>query len=159
MPNATGGKPATEMTRHEQVAAHNRHWAYADQVFEMFTRGESFRAMQRATGVPLATLHLMVKRLSAEYVDDRYGDRTAVVGRELAILDSLTRKNLKAAQNGVKAAAEIVLQASRDRRKLLGLDAATALEVSLKTPTDVEIERLVAMLADLDDTADPYATG
>lgn len=147
------------MTPFERHASHNRHWAYADQVFEMFTRGESFRAMSRATGVPLATLHLMVQRLAGEYVKDRYGDRTAVVGRELAILDSLTRKNLKAAQNGVKAAAEIVLQASRDRRRLLGLDAATAFEVTVKTPTDVEIERLVGMLGDLDADFDPYATG
>lgn len=141
-----------DLTHTQRMEARNRNWMYADQVFEMFTRGESFRSISRATEIPLSTVHKMVRQLSAEYVDTRYGDRNAVIGRELAILDSLTRKNLKAAQNGSRAAAEIVLQSSRDRRKLLGIDAALQAEVTFKTPLDVEIERLVALFADTADT-------
>lgn len=139
----------SDLTHAERLEAHNRNWLYADQVFDMFTRGESFRAMSRATGIALSTLHKMVKQIGAEYVTDRYGDRNAVVGRELAILDALTRGNLKAAQNGNHAAATIVLQASRERRRLLGLDAALKSEVTIRTPQDVEIERLVSMLAEV----------
>lgn len=137
-----------ELTPAQRAQAHNRNWLYADQVFEMFTRGESFRSISRATDIPLSTVHKMVKQISAEYVDTRYGDRNAVIGRELAILDTLTRKNLKAAQNGNRAAAEIVLQSSRERRKLLGIDAALTLDVTVKTPLDVEIERMVTLLAE-----------
>jgi hypothetical protein len=140
----------SELTHAQRMQARNRNWMFADQVFDMYTRGESFRTISAATGIGLSTLHLMVKQICAEYVNTRYGDRNAVIGRELAILDTLTRKNLKAAQNGSKAAADIVLQASRDRRKLLGLDAATALELTVKTPTDHEIERLLAQLGDLE---------
>lgn len=141
------GTPGSEMTHRERMEMRNRHWLYAEQVFEMFTRGESFRAISRATDIPLVSVHKMVKQLGAEYVGTRYGDRNAVIGRELAILDSLTRKNLRKAQDGDKDAAQIVLQSSRERRRLLGLDAALALDVTVKTPQDVEIERLVAMLS------------
>lgn len=140
----------TELTHAQRLEARNRNWMYADQVFDMFTRGESFRTISRATEIPLSTVHKMVRQLSAGYVKDRYGDRDAVVGRELALLDSLTRGNLKAAQNGDHAAARIVLDSSRERRRLLGLDAAARSEVTVKTPQDVEIERLVSLLADHD---------
>ena len=142
---ATNG---TEMTPAERVEARNRHWAYADEVLGMFTRGESYRTISRATGIPRSTVHHMVKRLTAQYVDDRYGDAKTALGRELAILDSLTRKNLKAAQDGNATAAKIVLEASRDRRRLLGLDAAVKSEITVKTPLDVDIERLVATLTE-----------
>lgn len=141
------GTPGSEMTHVERMEMRNRHWLYAEQVFEMFTRGESFRAIATATEIPLVSVHKMVKQLGAEYVDQRYGDRNAVIGRELAILDSLTRKNLRKAQDGDKDAAQIVLQSSRERRRLLGLDAAVSLDVIVKTPLDVEIERMSALLS------------
>lgn len=142
-----------------RAEARERNWAQADLVFEMHLRGETFREMHKATGIPTSSLHKMVRQLSAEYVNQRYGDRNAVIGRELAILDALTQKNLKPAQNGEKAAADIVLAASRDRRRLLGLDAATAVELTVKTPTDHEIERLLSQLGTLETPASPAPAG
>lgn len=147
--------PGTQLTRAEQLEARNRHWAYADQVLEMFTRGESYRAISRATEIPLSTLHLMVKQLAGQYVDERYGDAKTALGRELALLDALTRKNLKAALDGNANAAKIVLEASRDRRRLLGLDAALKVDATVRTPTDVEIERLIQALIENDETEVP----
>lgn len=140
------GKPGWQMTPVERTESRNRHEAYADQILDMHLRGESFRAIERATGVPKSTAEHMCKRLAAEYVKDRYGDRTAVLGRELAILDSLTRKNLPRAQNGDKASADIVLNAHIRRSKLLGLDAAVRAEITVKTAQDIEIERLVSLM-------------
>ena len=130
----------------EKQARHERHWAYADQIMEMFTRGESYRKMSAATGVPVSTCHKIVHAAAGEYVTDRYGDRTTVLGRELAILDSLTRTNLRAAQNGDKDAASIVLQSRQRAHRLLGLDAAVRAEVTVKTAQDIEIERLVSLM-------------
>lgn len=140
------GKPGSEMTVQERAELHNRHEAYADQVMEMFTRGESFGQISKATGVPKTTVQHMVKRMSTNYVRDRYGDHTAVLGRELQILDMLTRKNLAAASKGDKAAADIVMNAHIRRSKLLGLDAAVKAEITVRTAQDIEIERLMSLM-------------
>lgn len=140
------GKPGSELTRAEKMERHNRHEQYAEVVLEMHLRGESFRAIEAATGVPRSTAQHMCARLSANYVKNHYNDRTAVLGRELAILDSLTRKNLPRAQNGDKAAADIVLNSHIRRSKLLGLDAAVRAEITVKTAQDIEIERLVSLM-------------
>lgn len=139
-------KPGSEMTPAERWELHNRHEAYADQVMEMFTRGESFGAISKATGVPKTTVQAMVKRMSTNYVRDRYGDHTAVLGRELQILDMLTKKNLAAASKGDKAAADIVMNAHIRRSKLLGLDAAVKAEITVRTAQDIEIERLMSLM-------------
>lgn len=142
----TESKPGHELTRAERMERHNRHEAYAEQVAEMFTRGESFGAISRATGIPKTTVQHMCKRLAAEYVRERYGDHTAVLGRELNILDQLTRTNLARAKEGDKASADIVLNSHIRRSRLLGLDAAVKAELTLKTTTDIEIERLISMM-------------
>jgi hypothetical protein len=134
------------MTPAERAESRNRHEAYSEQVLDMFARGETFRAIERATGVPRSTAQHMVGRLSAEYVEQHYGDRTTVLGRELHILDSLTRKNLKRAQEGDESAARIVLASHVRRSKLLGLDAAVRAEITVKTAQDIEIERLVGLM-------------
>lgn len=139
------GKALTRAERMERQAA-NQQWA--ETILEMSVRGESVRTISEATGVPHSTVHKMITTEQARYLRDRYGDPTAVIGREVALLDSLTRKNARRAQEGDPVAAQIVLQASRDRRKLLGLDAAVKAELTIKNATDVEIERLSAILAD-----------
>lgn len=138
----------------EKQARAERNWAYADQLMTMFVRGDSFRVMSEATGVPVSVCHRIVKAAGAQYVKDRYGDRTVVLGRELSILDSLTRANLRAALNGDEKAARIVLEARRSARRLLGLDAAIRAEVTVKTAQDIEIERLVTLMKQ-DPTEDP----
>jgi hypothetical protein len=138
-----------------RVEAHNRHEQYAEQVLDMHLRGESFRAIEAATGVPRSTAQHMCQRLSSDYVKNRYNDKTAVLGRELAILDSLTRKNLKRAQDGDKASADIVLNAHIRRSKLLGLDAAVRSEITVKSAQDIEIERLVSLMRDGGGTEGP----
>ena len=140
------GKPGHEMTRAEKMERHNRHEAYADVVADMFTRGESFGAISRATGIPKTTVQHMCKRLASAYVRERYGDPTAILGRELNILDQLTRTNLARAKQGDEGAARIVLASHQRRSKLLGLDAAVKAELTVRTTTDIEIERLVSML-------------
>ena len=140
-------KPGWEMTPVERMASHNRHEAYAEQILEMFTRGETFGAISKATGVPKTTVQHMVKRLTRAYANDRYGDITSVLGRELQLLDALTRANLAAAIRGDKAAADIVMNAHIRRSKLLGLDAAVKAEITVRTAQDIEIERLMQMMA------------
>jgi hypothetical protein len=134
------------MTPVERLESRNRHEAYAEQVLDMFARGETLRAIERATGVPKSTVAIMINRLSADYVAQHYGDRTTVLGRELHILDTLTRKNLKRAADGDKASADIVLASHVRRSKLLGLDAAVRAEITVKTAQDIEIERLVSLM-------------
>lgn len=155
----TDGRPGHELTRAEKMARHNRHEAYAEQVAEMFTRGESFGAISRATGIPKTTVQHMCKRLSAEYVRERYGDHTAVLGRELNILDQLTRTNLARAKMGDKASADIVLNSHIRRSRLLGLDAAVKAEITVRTAQDIEIERLVAMLGSESASYGPETAG
>lgn len=142
------GKSGTELTRAERIELHNRHEAYAEQIMEMLTRGETYRAIERATGVPKSTVAHMAKRLAKDYVREHYGDHTSVLGRELHILDQLTRKNLGPATRGDEAAARIVLASHVRRSKLLGLDAAVKAELTVKTAQDIEIERLVRMMSD-----------
>lgn len=137
---------ATDLTKAEQVEIRNRHLSYSEQIMEMFTRGESYRAISRATDIPVSSLYKLIKELSAEHLEQRYGDRTTVMSRELSILDGLTRRNLKRAQDGDSEAARIVLESSRQRRRLLGLDAAIKAELVVKTAQDVEIERLVDLM-------------
>lgn len=139
-------KPGSAMTPVERMEARNRHEAYADVVADMFTRGESFVAISRATGIPRTTVMHMCKRLSAEYVRERYGDHTAVLGRELNILDQLTRSNLQRAKQGDKASADIVINSHIRRSRLLGLDAAVKAEITVRTAQDIEIERLVSLM-------------
>lgn len=134
------------MPHAERQERHARHWAYADQLMTMYVRGDTFRAMEAATGVPKSVCQRIIKQVGAQYVHDRYGDRTVVLGRELAILDGLTRANLRAALNGDEKAARIVLEARRSARRLLGLDAAIRAEVTVKTAQDIEIERLVSLM-------------
>lgn len=153
------GKPGSQLTRAEKMERRNRHEAYAEQILDMFARGESFRAIERATGVPKSTAQQMVARLSSEYVTQHYGDKTTVLGRELHILDMLTRKNLKRATEGDKAAADIVLNAHIRRSKLLGLDAAVRAEITVKTAQDIEIERLVSMMTANDPEPAPEPAG
>ena len=141
-------KPGHEMTRAEKMDAHARHEAYAEQILDMYTRGESYRAIAAATGVPRATVHHMCKKLTADYVRQRYGDKTSILGRELAILDQLTKRNLPAAIRGDEGAARIVLASHLRRSKMLGLDAAIQAEISVKTAQDIEIERLVMTMRD-----------
>lgn len=153
-----GNAEIVRMTHSERQERHARHWAYADQIMDMFTRGESYRKMSAATGVPVASVHRIVHAAAGEYVADRYGDRTTVLGRELSILDALTRTNLRAAQNGDEKAARIVLESRRAVRRLLGLDAAIRAEVTVKTAQDIEIERLVSLMKQDPDTGgDPLA--
>ena len=140
----------TEMTHAQRVESRNRHEAYADQIMDMFSAGQSFRKISAATGVPVSTVQKMCKRLSSDYVKQRYGDVTAVLGRELNILDQLTKKNLPAAIRGDKASADIVLSAHIRRSRLLGLDAAVRAEITVRTAQDIEIERLVATMRDND---------
>lgn len=140
------GSEIAHMSYAERQERHARHWQYADQIMTMFVRGDSFRAMSSATGVPVSTCHKIVKAAGAQYVTERYGDRTVVLGRELSILDALTRANLRAALNGDEKAARIVLEARRSARRLLGLDAAIRAEVTVKTAQDIEIERLVSLM-------------
>lgn len=142
------GKPGSQMTRAEKMASHNRHEAYADEIARMYAEGQSFRAIEQATGVPKSTVAHMCKRLAAEYAHERYGDKTAILGRELQILDMLTRKNLGPACRGDTGAAKIVLDAHVRRSKLLGLDAAVKAELTVRTAQDIEIERLIRMMAD-----------
>lgn len=130
----------------ERQERHARHWAYAEQLLQMYVRGDSYRQMEAATGVPKSVCQRIIKAAGAEYVHDRYGDRTTVLGRELSILDALTRANLRAALEGDEKAARIVLEARRSARRLLGLDAAIRAEVTVKTAQDIEIERLVALM-------------
>lgn len=139
-------KPGSELTRTERMEAHNRHEAYAEQVLEMFVRGDSYRAIERATGIPKSTVAHMCKRLGAEYVTERYGDHTTILGRELNILDQLTRTNLQRAKQGDKASADIVINSHIRRSRLLGLDAAVRAEITVRTAQDIEIERLVSMM-------------
>jgi uncharacterized protein YerC len=141
-------KSGTEMTRAERIELHNRHETYADQVAEMFVRGDSYGQISKATGIPKTTVQLMCKRLTAAYARDRYGDTTSVLGRELTILDQLTRSNIARAKAGDATSARIVLDCHIRRSKLLGLDAAVKAEITVKTSTDIEIERLVRQLAD-----------
>lgn len=140
--------PGSQMTPAERDKRHAINQEMSDKVFELHVQGESLRAIEAATGVPRATAAKMVRKLGAKYVADRYGDPTNVLGRELHILDQLTRSNLSAAKRGDKAAADIVLASHVRRSKLLGLDAAVKAEITVKTSTDIEIERLVAMLRD-----------
>lgn len=140
------GSEIARMSHAERQERHARHWAYADQLMTMFVRGDSYNQMVAATGVPRATIHKIIHSTGTQYVQDRYGDRTVVLGRELAILDGLTRANLRAALNGDEKAARIVLEARRSARRLLGLDAAIKAEVTVKTAQDIEIERLVALM-------------
>ena len=140
------GSEIARMSHAERQERHARHWAYADQLMTMFVRGDSFRTMSEATGVPIATIHKIIHSAGSAYVQDRYGDRTVVLGRELSILDAITRANLRAALSGDEKAARIVLEARRSARRLLGLDAAIRAEVTVKTAQDIEIERLVALL-------------
>lgn len=141
-----GNAELAVMPHAEKQERHARHWRYADQLMTMFVRGDSFRSMSEATGVPVSTVHKIVHSAGAQYVKDRYGDRTVVLGRELSILDALTRANLRAALNGDEKAARIVLEARRSARRLLGLDAAVRAEVTVKTAQDIEIERLVSLM-------------
>lgn len=152
------GKSGTELTQVEIEQRRDRNQAYAATIFEMLARGESFRTISAATGVPTATVHRMSKRLGAEYVRDYYGDHTSVLGRELHILDQLTRKNLGPATRGDKDAAQIVLASHTRRCKLLGLDAAVRAELTVKTAKEIEIERLVAMLRDVPPAAQSEET-
>ena len=140
------GRPGSELTRAEKMERHNRHEAYAEQVMELYARGESFGAISKATGIPKTTVQHMCKRLAAAYARERYGDTTAILGRELTILDQLTRTNLARAKQGDPASAKIVLDAHIRRSKLLGLDAAVKAEITVRTAQDIEIERLVAMM-------------
>lgn len=140
------GSEIARMSHAERQERHARHWAYADQLMTMFVRGDSFRTMSEATGVPIATIHKIIHSAGSAYVQDRYGDRTVVLGRELSILDAITRANLRAALSGDEKAARIVLEARRSARRLLGLDAAIRAEVTVKTAQDIEIERLVALM-------------
>ena len=153
------GKPGHEMTRAERMEARNRHEAYAEQVEEMFARGDSFGQISRATGIPKTTVQHMCKRIAAAYVRDRYGDQTSVLGRELNILDQLTRSNLSRAKAGDAASAKIVLDSHVRRSKLLGLDAAVKAEITVKTAQDIEIERLVRQLAENGPESDSDARG
>lgn len=146
-----------ELPPEERRNRHAQYERWSETILEMSTRGESVRSISAATGVPVTTVHKMLTRLQADYVRDRYGDPTAVIGRELALLDSLTRKNARRAQEGDPVAAKIVMEASRDRRKLLGLDAAVKAELVIKTATDVEIERLNEMMSN--GSAEREATG
>lgn len=140
------GKPGSEMTPAERLEARNRHEAYAEVVEGMYARGESFVAISKATGIPRTTVMHMCKRLAAAYVQERYGDHTAVLGRELNILDQLTRSNLERAKHGDKASADIVINSHIRRSRLLGLDAAVKAEITVRTAQDIEIERLVSMM-------------
>jgi hypothetical protein len=144
----TDRKPGHELTHAERADRHNRHEAYAEQVAEMYVRGDSFVQISKATGIPRTTVMHMCKRLTADYARDRYGDTTSVLGRELTILDQLTRSNIARAKAGDATSARIVLDCHIRRSKLLGLDAAVKAEITVKTSTDIEIERLVRQLAD-----------
>lgn len=141
-------KSGTELTRAERIELHNRHEAYAEQILEMLVRGETYRAIERATGVPKSTVGIMARRLAKDYVREHYGDHTSVLGRELHILDQLTRKNLGPATRGDESAARIVLASHVRRSKLLGLEAAVKSEITVKTAQDIEIERLVRMMSE-----------
>lgn len=135
------------MTQEQRIEAHNRHEKFADVVERMFVAGESYSSIATATGIPRSTVGHMCKRLMVKYAEER-GDLRTALGRELNLLDQLTRKNLRRAMNGDKAAADIVMNAHIRRSKLLGLEAAVKAEITMKTTTDVEIERLVALLGD-----------
>lgn len=152
-------KAGSELTRAEKMERHNRYEAYAEQVLEMFVRGDSYRAIERATGIPKSTVAHMCKRLGAEYVRERYGDHTTILGRELNILDQLTRTNLARAKMGDKASADIVLNSHIRRSRLLGLDAAVKAEITVRTAQDIEIERLVAMLGSESASYGPETAG
>lgn len=147
----------TELTKAEIDRRSKANERWHPIILDMATRGETHQAISEATGIPRSTVTKLIPKLQADYVRDHYGDPTAVIGRELALLDSLTRKNARRAQEGDPVAAKIVMEASRDRRKLLGLDAAVKAELTIKTATDVEIERLNEMMAN--GSAEREATG
>lgn len=115
-------------------------------IFNMSLMGMSYRAIAKEVGLSAPRVHTIVKRMHDLYIPERYSDMTRNLAHELAILDVLTRGNLRAAAAGSKNAADIVHNAHVRRCKLLGLENATKVEVTLKSAQDVEIERLMQMM-------------
>lgn len=135
------------MATEPQAAAVERPTTELDEVvFNMSLTGMSQRAIAAEVGISKTQVHRIVTRMHDSYIPERYADMTRNLAHELAILDVLTRGNLAAAAAGSKNAADIVHNAHIRRCKLLGLENAMKLEVTLKTAQDVEIERLMQMM-------------
>jgi hypothetical protein len=117
-----------------------------ESIFNMSLLGMSERAIAAEVGLAKTSVHNIIRRMHDLYVPERYSDMTHNLAHELAILDVLTRGNLAAAAAGSKSAADICLDAHIRRCKLLGLENASKVEVTLKSAQDVEIERLMTLM-------------
>jgi transposase len=122
-------------------------------IFRASLTGASYREIAEEFGVSRQRVHQIVTRIRKSYLPERYSDATQNLAHEIAILDLLTRGNIKAAVAGSKAAADTVLEAHRRRCKLLGLETAAKLDITVKTAQDIEIERLIAMMGELPESA------
>lgn len=97
-----------------------------DAIIELHIGGHSVRAIADRLNFPVEVVRSAINTATAEGMADTRSSRIMV---ESARLDAVLRAFLPAATQGDSEAAGVVLAVGRDRRKLLGLDAPTAVTV------------------------------
>lgn len=121
--------------------AENQHRAV-----ELATAGLTYRQIAAQLDLSKSYVHRLVHEALREIAAEQYGDRSAMLAREMQLLDTLARAHLGPAIRGSVQSAQVVLRVSERRAKLLGLDAPVKADVTVATELDREIESLVARL-------------
>ena len=120
--------------------------SFDERLLAEHVRGASLAELSRTHNMPPEAIRQHLDRLlTMQHV----ASRSMAVSIEVARYDALLRTYMPRALGGDLESAQLMLAVSRDRRKLLGLDAPTAITADV-TLTATDIEAVVArILADV----------
>lgn len=125
----------------ERVAVRASREARRRQVGAMLCGGANYREIARALNVALGTVHGDAEFCRAEWAKERVSDTDLLVNQTLARLDAMLTGCWTAARAGHLESVDRVLKIEAQRAKLLGLDAATRVELAGKVDiTAVSLE-------------------
>jgi DNA-binding Lrp family transcriptional regulator len=115
---------------------------------EMRRQGRTYQQIADALGVSRRTAWRRVQAALAERARETVGDRDALIGEQLAYIESVLDGHLPKAVRGDARSAEVVLRALERHARLLGLDAPVRHDVQVTDEMTARIKALADEIAE-----------
>lgn len=117
---------------------------------EMRARGATYQQIADALGVDKKTAYRRVQAALAARARETVGDRDALIGHQVAMIEAVLEGMLPRLAAGDPRAADMVLRALERQARLFGLDAPVRADVRV---TDEMTERIKALADEIAEAA------
>jgi hypothetical protein len=117
---------------------------------ELRREGKTYAAIGQELGVDTKTAWTYVRTALAERARETAPDRDALIGEQLALLDTVLEGQLPKAAAGDSRAAEVVLRALDSHARLFGLNAPIRVKTEITDERLARVRALAEQLAEAD---------